>query len=237
MAERNGAGTSAGSHRADVSEDQRTAGPEAMRALVTGFIRLVHGSYLDQVRHLPPGERGALPLVTAPEVTVLAAAARQLHLVATSQMMPRPAPPEVAVSDELLGTRWTVRFFDPSMLPRLGVTSQDSPAQVRRVLGVVDAVYHLTVAPGGGLSEHRARHAGVALANLHAHVSRDLDRLRHALPHHESGVDELGACVRLGLHRAAGLLAADLTSGRVVPDPGALATECLRAVVSEVGTR
>ena len=214
-----------------------SAGPEAMRDLVRDYVRAVHMTYLDHVRHLPPAERGALPLVAATDITVIAAAARRLHLVASTDTLPPPLGAEVEVVDEHDGTRWTVRFFDASVLPTLGVLTEDTPEAVRRVLGVSDTVYHLTVNVGGGLSAHHAQHSGVALANQHAKTIRDLDGIRHALPRQVRLVDELGACARLGLDRAAALLAAELTSGRVVPPPGTSADSCLRAVLDDVSRR
>jgi len=220
-----------------VSEEAPQAGPEAMRATVRDYVYTVHTTYLDHVRHFPPAERGALPLLAATEVTVIAAAARRLHLVATTDPLPAPHGPEVELTDEHLGTRWRVRFFDPSVLPDLGLLADDTPEEVRRVLGVTDTLYHLTVAPGGGLTGHHAQHSGVALANLHAKTARDLDRVRHALPGQSRLVDELGVCTRLGLDRAAALLAAELTSGRVVVAPGTPADVCLDAVLADVSGR
>ena len=220
-----------------MSEEAPQAGPEAMRAAVRDYVYTVHTTYLDHVRHLPPAVRGALPLVAAAEITVVAAATRRLHLVATTDPLPVPQGPEVELTDEHLGTRWRVRFFDPSVLPDLGLLADDTPDEVRRVLGVTDTLYHLTVAPGGGLTGHHAQHSGVALANLHAKTARDLDRIRHALPRRSALVDELGVCTRLGLDRAAALLAAELTSGRVVVAPGTPADACLDAVLADVSGR
>lgn len=205
-----------------------------MRALVRDYVRAMHITYLEHVRHLPPVERAALPLVARTDLTVIAAAARRLHLIATTDALPAPVGPEVEVADEHLGTRWTVRFYDPSVLAELGTLLEDTPQQVRRVLGVWDTAYHLMVEPGGGLTGHHAQYSGVALANLHAKTLRDLDRLRAALPRHEATVDELGVCARLGLDRGAALLAADLTAGRVVPAHGTPADACLAAVLAEV---
>jgi hypothetical protein len=222
-----------------VSHDQSDlapegAGPEAMRELVREYVGALHASYLDQVRHLPPAERGSLPLVAARQVTVVAAAARRLHLIATTAVMPPPQGQEVELVDDYLGLVWTLRFYDPSVVPELGLLADDEPEDVRRVLGVADTVYHLAVAVGGGLSGHHAQHSGVALANQHAKVGRDLDRLRRALPRQAGTVDELGICVRIGLDRAAALLAADVTQGRVVPTPGASAGSSLDAVLADL---
>lgn len=205
-----------------------------MRQLVRDYVRAVHTTYLDHVQHLPPAERGALPLVAASKVTVLAAAAQRLHLVATTDRLPAIHGREVELVDEHQGITWTVRFYDPSVLPDLGLLAEDSPEDVRRVLGIADTVYHLTVAVGGGLSGHHAQHSGVALANQHAKTSRDLDRIRHALPRQLGLVDELGACVRMGLDRAAALLAAELTSGRVAADGRLPAAASLDAVLANL---
>jgi hypothetical protein len=219
-----------------VSEKASAGRPEAMRDLVRDYVGALHATYLDHVQHLPPAERAALPLVAAREVTVIAAAAHRLHLLATTDTLPAPHGPEVEVKDGHQGVRWTVRFYDPSVLPELGLLAEgDDPADVRRVLGVADTVYHLTVDVGGGLSGHHAQHSGVALANQHAKASRDLDRLRRAVPHQARTVDELGACVRNGLDRAAALLAADLTEGRFVPVAGTPAATCLDAVMEDLG--
>lgn len=205
-----------------------------MRDLVRDYVYAVHTTYLDHVRHLPPAERGALPLVAAAEVTVIAAAAQRLHLVATTDPLPAPQGPEVEFTDEHAGVTWTLRFFDPSVLPALGLLTEEAPDDVRRALGIANTVYHLTVDVGGGLSVHHAQHSGVALANQHAKTNRDLDNIRRALPQQVRVVDELGVCVRIGLDRASALLTTELTSRRVVPLPGTPAASCLEAVLDDV---
>jgi hypothetical protein len=221
-------------HPGVVTDDTSRARPEAMRDMVRGYVSAMHRSYLDHVRHLPPAERGALPLVAARGVTVIAAAAQRLHLLATSDVLPALQGPEVGFTDDYLGVTWTLRFYDPSVMPELGLLVADEPADVRRVLGIADTVYHLAVDVGGGLSAHHAQHSGVALANQHANTVLDLDRVRRALPQQVATVDELGVCVRNGLDRASALLAGDLTNGRVVPVPGAPAASCLAAVLEDV---
>lgn len=224
---------------ADPSSTDPATGPEAVRAAVRDYVWTVHTTYLDHVRHLPPGELASLPLVAARHVTVAAAASRGLHLVATTQRLPVPVGPEVAMTDEHRGIVWTVRFYDPSVLPALGVLSgpEDERTQVRRSLGIADTVYHLELAAGGGLSGHHALHSGVALANQHAQLMRDVDRLRAALPRQADLVDELATCARLGLDRSAALLADQLTRGRYVPHGGTLAAVCLRGVLTDALSR
>lgn len=218
----------------EVSDTPASPRPEAMRDLVRDYVSALHATYLDHVRHLPPAERGALPLVAARQLTVIAAATQHLHLLATTDSMPALHGQEVELTDTYQGVTWTVRFYDPSVLPDLGLLADDSPEAVRRVLGVSDTVYHLAVAVGGGLGAHHAQHSGVALANQHAKTIRDLDRIRRALPRQAQMVDELGSCVRNGLDLAAGLLAAELTAQRIVPIPGAPAAESLQSVLDDV---
>jgi hypothetical protein len=207
--------------------------PEEMRGIVQDYVRAVHVAYLDQARHLPPGEQGRLPLLTAGRLTVIAAAGRDLHLVATTDPLPSPRGQEVELVDEQDGTTWTVRFYDPSVLPQLGVLAEDTPEAVRQALGITDVVYHLTVSVGGGLTGHHAQHSGVALANRHASTSRDLTRIRRAHPREEALVGELEACVRLGLHRAAALLTRELTSGRIDLPVGTPADASVAALLAD----
>lgn len=213
--------------------DDVARGPEAMREATRGYVWTLHATYLDHARHLPPAERAALPMIAADGFTVVAAASRRLHLVATPQRLPDPQGPEVEVADDYAGASWRLRFFDPSVLPELGTLADDTPQAVRQVLGITDTVYHLSVSPGGGLSEHHAQHSGVALANDHAGTWRDLEQLRHRLPRQSGWIDELAACVRLGLDRSAALLASDLTAGRVALADRP-AAESLGAVLADV---
>lgn len=217
-----------------MAHDAHASNPEAMRDLVRDYVGTLHATYLDHVAHVAPAERASLPLVAAERVTVVAAAARRLHLVATTDPFPAPHGPEVALTDDYRGTSWAVRFFDASVLPELGLLADDSPAAVRRVLGISDTVYHLAVAVGGGLGGHHAQHSGVALANQHAKVFRDLDRVRRALPTQSALVDEFRDCLRLGLDRACALLVAELSSGRVRPAPGTSSEKCLDALLQDV---
>lgn len=217
-----------------VSDELSPARPETMRDLVRDYVRAVHETYLAHVRPLPPAERAALPLVAAGALTVVAAAARRLHLVATTDPLPAPRGPEVELTGEHDGLTWTVRFYDPSVLPELGLLAEDTPAEVRRTLGIANAVYHLTVDVGGGLSGHHAQHSGVALANQQAKLTRDLDTIRRGVPSRAAVVDELAVCVRNGLDRACALLAAELTGGRIAPPEGTPAASSLEAVLNDV---
>jgi hypothetical protein len=189
-------------------DDWHAAGPEAMRKRLADYVRALHGAYLGQAELLAPAERAAMPLAGAAQVTVAVAAARDLHLVATTDPLPVPRGPEVELTEEYAGVTWTVRFFDATILPELGL-AEDAQA-VRRVLGVANVVYHLSVSPGGGLGPHHAQHAGVALANQHAAAVRDGQSLRRAFPGREALVDEFVVADRIGLSQAARLLAREI---------------------------
>lgn len=196
-----------------MDEDWVAAGPEAMRRRLADYVHALHRAYLTQLDLLAPAERAAMPLAARSGVTVAVAAARDLHLVATTDPLPAPRGPEVELTDEYAGVHWAVRFFDASILPELGLvgaSGQDDPAAVRRVLGVADVVYHLSVSPGGGLGAHHAQHAGVALANQHAAAIRDGQAVRRAFPGREALVDEFVVAERLGLVHSARLLAREI---------------------------
>jgi hypothetical protein len=209
--------------------------PEEMRGIVQDYVRAVHIAYLDHARHLPPGERARLPLLAAGRLTVVAAAGHDLNLVATTDPLPPPRGQEVELADEHDGTAWAVRFYDPSVLPQLGILAEESPEAVRQALGISDVVYHLTVSVGGGLTGHHAQHSGVALANRHSSTTRDLARVRQAHPREEALVGELESCVRLGLHRAAALLTREITSGRIDLPQGTPADASVAALLTDAG--
>lgn len=210
--------------------------PEEMRTRLADYVHALHRAYLSHTDLLAPAEKAGMPLVTRDRVTVAVAAARDLHLVATTEALPPPRGPEVELEEEYAGVRWTVRFYDPSILPELGMVAAtgDDPATVRRVLGVADVVYHLSVSPGAGLGEHHAQHAGVALANQHAAALREGQSLRHLFPGREALVDEFVVADRLGLGHAAALLAREIGGPALTSvDPGD--TAALRAALLRLG--
>jgi len=186
--------------------------PEDARATLSEFVRALHEAYLAGALLLAPGERAALPLLAADGITVVVAAAGDLHLIGTTARLPAPAGPEVAEPGAAGPIRWTVRFYDPVVLPELGMIGAGGQGQAaaRRVLGISDVLYHLTVGQGGGLTAHHAAHAGTALVNQHAAVARDGETLRALLPRQAGLVDEFVTAERLGLRHSLRLLAAEL---------------------------
>ena len=201
-----------------------SADPGQLREAMAQFVAALHGAYLDQARLLPVGEQGALPLVRSDRLTVLAVGVRHLHVLATTSPLPAPQGPEVEVPDSLPGLSWTLRFFDPVVVPALGLVDESAgpqPAEVRRVLGVPDVVYHLSVSPGGGLTPHHAQHAGTGLANQHAAVFRDHDAIRAHAGSRVALAEEYAVAERLGLHEGLRLLAQ-----RLSPRDDALAAVC-----------
>lgn len=199
--------------------DWAAAGPEAMRNRLRDHVYALHRAYLTHLQHFPPAVRGAMPLASQQGLTVIVAAARELHLIATPETLPPPRGQEVEEIDEVEGVSWRVRFYDASILPELGVLggTHDDAGAVRRILGVADVVYHISVSLGGGLTAHHAQHAGVALANQHASSVRDGESLRRAYPAHEAAVDEFVVAERLGMAQAARLLAGVIGGSELSP--------------------
>jgi hypothetical protein len=186
------------------------AEPERMRDAMAEFVAAVHQAYLAQARLLPPAEQARLPLLAAGRLTVAAAGARNLHVLATEERFPAPVGQEVEVAGQADGMAWDLRFFDPVVLPVLGLvaeTAGPAPEEVRRVLGVRTYLYHLVVEPGSQLTPHHATHAGTGLASAHAAAARDLEAIRAHAPGRGELVDELAGAAAAGLVHAQALLA------------------------------
>lgn len=214
--------------------------PAAMRQAVAGYVEAVHAAYLDHARSLAPALRARLPLVAAGTFRVAAVAGRELHLVATEEPLAGAAREGATTPGQVGPLRWTLCFYDPSVLPGLGdpvLTQYD----VRRLLGIATTMYHLVVPVGSTLEAHRAAHTGVGLAAAHAAEASALEALRTAFPDRLRLVDELIGAARAGLTRAEALLAhqllpTDEALSRLAseddPDPaavrGALVAACRR---------
>ncbi|HHC07909.1 MAG TPA: hypothetical protein ENK55_04255 [Actinobacteria bacterium] len=194
------------------------AGPEAMRRAMADYVRTVHEAYRARAAGLPPAVRARMPLFAGP-FTVAAAGVQSLHVIATREALPEPVGPEVALDDALGELRWTLRFFDPVVLPPLGLVDETrgpAGAEVRRTLGISTHLYHLVVNPGAELGPHHAGHAGTGLANAHAAAAQDYETLRRLAP--AGLVDELEGAWVAGLPVAHALVASALA-----PDDPALA--------------
>ncbi|HEV8650346.1 MAG TPA: hypothetical protein VG276_13285 [Actinomycetes bacterium] len=208
--------------------------PEQMRQAMADFVAAVHEAYLAQARLLPPAERARLPLLRAGRLTVAAAGARNLHVLATSEELPAPVGQEVEVSGEAEGLAWDLRFFDPVVLPPLGLVDESAgaaPAEVRRILGLRTYLYHLVVQPGSQLTPHHATHAGAGLANAHATAARELEAIRAQAPGREELVDELAGATIAGLVRAQALLARAIAPGDKAVEAAAVEPGTLRAAL------
>jgi hypothetical protein len=197
------------SHPVPAGEQPR---PEDMRRAMAEYVRGVHQAYLSTAALQPPAVRGRLPLLEDP-FTVVAAGVRNLHVVATRERLSAPVGPEVELQEELPGMRWTLRFFDPVVLPALGLIDESSGAagdRVRRALGLTTYLYHLIVRPGSELTGHHAGHAGAGLANAHAGEARDFEEIRAHAQGRERLVDEMEGASRAGLALAQALLAREI---------------------------
>jgi hypothetical protein len=194
------------------ADPERARRAEDMRAAMADYVRSVHRAYAAGAAGQPPAVRGRLVLYRE-GVTVLAAGARNLHVIATTDELAPPTGQEVAVEDEVEGMHWTLRFFDPVVLPALGMVDETAgPAyqQVRRILGLSNVVYHLVVQPGAALSGHQASHAGAGLAMDHLADVRDFESIRARSRGAEALVDEMEGAAAAGLPRAQALLAVEV---------------------------
>jgi hypothetical protein len=218
-----------------------------MRRAMAEFVAAVHEAYLAQTRLLPPAEQARMPLLAAGRLTVAAAGARNLHVLGTTERFPAPVGQEVEETGQADGLAWELRFFDPVVLPVLGLVAEadgPDPAEVRRVLGVGTYLYHLVVEPGSQLTPHHATHAGAGLANAHAVAARDLEAIRAHAPGRQELADELAGATTAGLVRAQALLARAIAPGdegvaqaaeAAGPDPAALRAALLRALRGPAG--
>ena len=148
--------------------DRGVADPMAMRRAVAGYVEGIHRAYAGQAATFPPAVRGRMPLLAAGRFTVVAAAARNLHVLATTESLGPLRGEEVELPGALDGLDWTVRFYDPVVLPALGVIDEgDGPraGEVRGCLGVSTVLYHLVTQPGSGLSCGRRQHASFRFAD------------------------------------------------------------------------
>lgn len=184
--------------------------PMAMRRAVAGYVDGIHRAYLQQAATFPPAVQGRLPLLAAGRFTVAAVGARNLHVLATGESLGPLRGQEVELGGEIEGLAWTVRFYDPVVVPALGLIDESAgPAggEVRSALGISTVLYHLVTQPGSGLSPHHAGHVGSGLASGHSAAARDFDALRARARGREALVDEMEGAAVAGLARAQVLLA------------------------------
>jgi hypothetical protein len=183
-----------------------------MREVMADYVATVHRAYLTQARMQPPAVQGRMPLLGTP-FTVAAVGVHNLHVIGTSQSLGPTTGQQVEQSDSIDGLSWTLRFFDPVVIPALGMIDESGgPAGglVRRTLGVTTHLYHLIVQPGSQLTAHHAGHAGAGLANSHIADARDFDAIRNRARGREALVDEMEGAAVAGLVRAQMLLAREI---------------------------
>jgi len=219
-----------------------TPKPEQMREAVARYVAEIHRAYTAQAVMFPPAVRGRLPLLADGPLTVAAVAARNLHVLATREPLGPVREPEVELPGEVDGLRWALRFYDPVVLPALGLIDESAgPAfdEVRAALGIGTVVYHLVAEPGAGLSAHQAAHVGTGLAGGHSAVARDFETIRSRVRGRAELVDEMAGAAAAGLVRAHALLAAAIApgnqelaalAGEPRPDPDTVRRTLLTAV-------
>lgn len=183
-----------------------------MRQAMADYVRAVHESYLAQAQLQPPAIRGRMALLDG-EFTVVAAGVENLHVIGTRERLPAPGGQEVEIEEELRGLRWKLRFYDPVVLPSLGLIDESGGAagdRVRRAIGLSTHLYHVIVRPGSELTAHHAGHAGSGLANAHAAEARDFEAIRAHARGRERWVDEMEGAALAGLVHAQILLAREI---------------------------
>lgn len=186
--------------------------PETMRQAMAEYVSTVHQAYLTQARMQPPAVQGRMGLLHRP-FTVAAVGVQNLHVIATAETLGPARGQEVEAEETLDTMAWTLRFFDPVVLPALGMIDESAgpaSAKVRRVLGISTHLYHLIVQPGSQLTSHQAGHAGAGLANSEIAEARDFDSIRARLGGREDLVDEMEGAALAGLVHAQALLAREL---------------------------
>ena len=186
-----------------------------------------------------------MPLLTAGPITVAAVAARNLHLLATTEALGPLTGRRSRWTRSTAGSRGACASSTRSCCPTSGCsTSSDEPAfdEVKRALGVGTVIYHVVAQPGAGLSGHHATHVGTGLANGHSAAARDFETIRSRARGREALVDELAGAAIAGLPHAQALLAraiAPYDEGvreaceLASPDPDAIR----KAVLTAVGGR
>ncbi|GAY08262.1 hypothetical protein [Pseudonocardia sp. N23] len=188
--------------------------PEDVRAAVAQYVTALHRAYLAQADTFAPAVRGAMPLLAGgPPVTVAAVGVRNLHLLATREGLGPLRGQEVEVDGSLDGLGWTLRFYDPVVVPALGTLDETAgPAYdgVKTALGISTVVYHVVAQPGSGLTPHHAGHVGSGLASGHSAAARDFETIRSRVRGREHLVDELAGAAHAGLPRAQALLAKEI---------------------------
>lgn len=219
--------------------------PEDMRAAVAGYVHEIHRAYVAQALTFAPAVRGQMQLLAGEGLTVAAVAARNLHILATTESLGPLHGPEVSMAGEVEALHWELRFFDPVVIPALGLLDETSrPAfdDVRHALGIGTVVYHFVAEPGAGLSGHQASHVGTGLANAHSAVARDFETIRSRVRGRELLVDEMAGAARAGLVHAQALLAHAIAprdealavlAAEPAPDPDAVR----KALLVSVGGR
>src|ERR1700759_1138357 len=100
--------------------------PEQMREAVARYVEEIHRAYVAQAMTFPAAVRGRMPLLAPGPLTVAAVGARNLHGLAARGSPGPGREPGVEVAGSVEGRSWTLRFFDPVVLPELSLIDESS---------------------------------------------------------------------------------------------------------------
>lgn len=189
-----------------------------MRDAVADYVREAHEAYLRAALLQSPAVQGRLPLLSGEALTVAAIGSRYLHLVATREKLGEGTRGEIAFVDGETGPiRWRLHFFDPVVVPALGLIEEsEGPAfaAAREAIGIRTYLYHLTLKPPADLDPHHAGHTGAGLAGAHVAEARDFEAIRRAVSTDLAPLAaELEGAAIAHLDRASGLIARTLAPG------------------------
>ena len=188
--------------------------PEDMRAAMAEYVRASHQAYVEASAQLAPADRLRLPLFSTRKFTVAAIGTSYLHIVGTQEDLPAPQGHEICLEQSIGDLNWSLRFYDPTVIPGLGLIDESEGPAINAVhdcLGLRSTLYHLSIPPGSGLSAHHAQHAGTGLAHSHAAAIRDFETLAALAPNKSELILEMNSAYVNNLNNAHALLAKSIT--------------------------
>ena len=142
---------------------------------MAGYVQEIHRAYVDQARDLP-ARRPRRDAVADRRPDHRRRGRRPQPAHAGDRRGARPADRAGGRPGRRssAGSRGSLRFYDPVVLPDLGLVDEQRRSRPSRRSSARSAsarcIYHFVAQPGAGLSGHHATHVGTGLANGHSAV-------------------------------------------------------------------